>query len=221
MSAKCKVKKMDEGTVRKVYGWCVYFARKHCQFSTPTYDVGDLAAIAFLAALEHYPRWDARKGMLSTFLSPRIKGAIKDHIREYMRGRARGKVYKDHETTRFSVLENYLLTQNIECDLEDIIARPTKSLDYTMEVKEELDVWKKQNHITRKEWLVLIYYYGHNLPMDVIGAIIGISESRVSQINASLQERLHLPDVNRADTQTRWRHPVPYKSRSTVRKKKK
>jgi len=176
-----KSKRMSDRTAKQIYRWCAFVAQRSCIVKHTAYDADDLSAIGFIGALKAYPRWDKNKGGLSTFLKPRIKGAIQDYIRDFHKYRAVEKGIKSGNSK-----SNYVLFSSIEAKLtkpsSDDLLIDTKAEDFVkrMEDVDEINKWAAKNSIIQKELVILYLRYGYEMSLDAIGKIIGVTEASVS-----------------------------------------
>lgn len=167
-------------TIQKL-AW--YFAAR-MTFYHPYMDVGDMVGVGIAEALRVLPQWDRAKGKLTTFIGPRVQGAMQDAIRLYSKSRNRGVGYRDHRTTRFGRIE-----AAVDGPIDDILPggeRPVSRL----ELLDEL-AWVRRR-VTRQEWLILILRFGAEHSQRHIAATLGLTGGRVSQIETNLRQRFNL-----------------------------
>ena len=142
-------------------------------------DREDCVQIAMLAALEASKRFNGEKGELITFLVCRMRGAILDEIRIYTgRGKSR------HNNVRFLTLE----------DNRNILP------NHQLETMDELEKWKKEHAVSKKDWLLLNLRIGEGLTQKETGKVLGYacgghSCSGVCHAESRLYKRLNFPVV--------------------------
>ena len=165
--------------IRRLAG---YWARR-LNYRHPHLDYDDFTSIAVVEALRVMPQWDPNKGTLSTFLTPRIKGAIQHAWRMYRRSRQPAGSYRDHETIRYHGAETD------EATTENLLLS-TQTPPSRLETLDELA--RLRRRITITQWLVLILRYGQGLSQRETGEVIGFHATRITQIERNLRERFGL-----------------------------
>lgn len=178
-----------------IYRLARYHARK---MFYPDRSVGydDFVAEGVMGALRALPRWDPEISTLNTFLTFRIRGAMLDVMKEEV-GRRHGaccetvRIHPERFEGRQVVVKNFSEICDIEGDYEPLwLNAPTGPP--RADVADSLARYRKM--VTGKDWLILMYRYGQNMEMWQIGKIIGVSESRISQLCKRLKERF--PGLN-------------------------
>lgn len=138
-------------------------------------DVEDLKSAAYLGLVEAANRFDSKFDVaFSTFAYPRIFGAIHDYLREQ-------GWFKRGDLTPVMSLDSAF--DNQDCVLRDTI--PSKPNDNTKENLEAITLG-----LDDQDKAIISYYFVEEYSMKEIGEIIGISESRVSQLLKSCKSKI-------------------------------
>ena len=158
-------------------------------------DLDDLTSSAAIALLDCVERFDSGRGIAFTsFSSLRLMGACIDHVREMdwvprleRKAEKRGEVTplvtrSIHETTGLGIngdLETHL--DKIENRAKSEPAQAGANSEFFEEACKSC---------SQHERTILIAYYQDDLTMKEIGAMLGISESRISQCHSAIIKRL-------------------------------
>ena len=146
----------------------------------------DLLQEALVRMLWYIPNYDPSKGELKTFLSQYMSGAIQDFLRKnsgYNRHR--------HEKTILVSLTVPVEdgdTESRDIDVPDPRADTEADCINAGELPEFLKIAGKS--LPQKYWLILVLYYWEDKSMKESGELLGINESRVSQIHDSALNKL-------------------------------
>ncbi len=177
---------IDEATAETLMKLVRVVVRRMGMRDNPSYDVEDLMNEALVRVLEAYPRWNPEQAGLSAFLTPRIIGAVKDFLR-----RLNGRYCRnlDFLTKPFSDIEG---DQDFLCDTAE---GPTLDTTAQMEAREALQHWARERHISRTTMLILLCRYGSMMSMEETAQAVGVTESRISQIESSLRRRYGLENL--------------------------
>jgi RNA polymerase sigma factor for flagellar operon FliA len=156
-------------------------------------DAGDLAAVGALGVMDAIERFDpARRVRFATFAAGRINGAMLDHLRSI-----------DFVPRRERQLQRKGLVKPVGmCSLNKPMTRGADDEGVPMErgdfraapavASPDPDDGFRAMLVgfNRTERLLLTLYYREEMSMKEIGAVLGVSESRVSQMHKSLIARL-------------------------------
>lgn len=159
-------------------------------------DRDDYVQIAMLAALKASKRFNGEKGELITFLVCRMRGAILDEIRA-----CTGRIENKHNTMRFSILNK-----------NDVLNGKGELPDYQLEIIDELEEWKKNHQVSKKDWLLLKLRIGEGMSQKETGKVLGYACgehncSGVCHAEAHLCKRLNL-HVTRSRRHMREKTPA-------------
>lgn len=158
----------------------------------------DLKQIAMMGLLEAIDRFDPNRGFkFETYALSRIQGAIQDELRKIdWMPRATRKRYREN-ITNDSYGEMY--EQNISFDNCNNKRQSVDELfaDESSDFRKDLPQEELTNALAgiiqgleERERIVISLYYYEELTMKEIGAILSLSESRVSQIHADVLEKI-------------------------------
>lgn len=145
----------------------------------------DLFQEGYIAYLKMKGGWDREKGMLRTYCQRRIIGAMQDHLRNTdFVPRLERRRLKDGSIERVATLE-------------------VSSLDltkFTSEFSALTNKWSEifevvSQSLSNIEAFVVELYYYYDVPMKLIGGLIDLSESRVSQMLSKVMENLRKRDL--------------------------
>jgi hypothetical protein len=129
-------------------------------------DLEDLKSAAYLGLVEAANRFDDKQNIaFSTFAYSRISGAIYDYLRE--QSFFKGKFYPVISLNDSSNQENFALIQTVSCKQKD-------------ETEENFEVITLG--LDEQAKAILKYYFIYEYSMKEVGDLVGISESRVSQL---------------------------------------
>ncbi len=187
---------IDKYTAGKIMDWAKYHANR-IDVRSDAFDRDDLIGVGVLAAIESYPRWDPKQAKLTTFLGHRIKGAMRDHIRQYVHGRRKANGYCDHTVERFGNIEGHwnALHASGAFDegktLDDVIEGSNLDGTFAFEAMEFLEHWRQG--VNERDYRILFLRYGVGLTMMETGERVGLSQAMVSLIEKRLRERFGLP----------------------------
>lgn len=192
---------LDEDTAKRIQGWAWAIAGTfHC--AGGAFDREDLASIGVVRALKMYPRWDPKKGGLNTYMSHCIRSAIYDYLRAYTKSRCKHDGYLDHKTARFGSMEEWL-SEHLKhhsngglamMEVMEVMKGPNEDGSEAFEARDFLEQWRQR--LSRREYLLLILRYGKGMTMREVGCVLGMEESRVSQIESRLRKRFDLPPLH-------------------------
>ena len=137
-------------------------------------DVEDLQSAAYMGLVEAALRYDPNRGIaFSTFASPRVFGAIQDHLRSESMGR-RGDYSKV-----FSLNDR----MDDEACLQDTLeARPERNDEEFLEAV-SIGLGDHAREVIR-------LYFIDEYSMREVGERFGVSESRISQLIKLYKERI-------------------------------
>jgi len=160
---------LNKETIKSIYKLATKAASRYKRYGH-VFDREDFVQIGVMAAIIAMKRYDSIKGGLSTYLMPRIKGAMFDTLREYMGSRRKRNEYQDSKTVRFSQLQ----TPELDCT-ERIIDKKQPPPDYTLEITEELQRWKELKKLSKREWTLIKMRIGENKSQGDVGRALGFS----------------------------------------------
>jgi len=156
----------------------------------PTHiDRDELVGLGTLGWAEARVRFDASRGVpFAGFAAARIRGAILDGLRRadtLSRGDRR-RAQASNEPTLPRII-------NDPAEVEAAMARPGEDLDVSelLAQQEMVDELRTSlDTLPEREKYVLLRHFFDDVPMRVIGAELGVTESRISQIVSAAVERL-------------------------------
>lgn len=152
------------------------------------YDKEDLVQIAVVGALPLLDKYDPALGPLATFVYTRMQGAIKDELRLYCRSRRAGSGFKDCKVIRFSQLNS-----DFDIHLDQRCSDYREYMpEYRLEIIDELEAWRKIHGLNEKLWMLLLLRFGCALTQSDIANVLGVSKSRISQLETELSTYLRL-----------------------------
>lgn len=185
----------QEGVIRH---WAWYYHRKFYSFRR-LFDVEDLMQAARLGMMEAFPRFDPNRGArLDTFLEKRIRGAMIDEVRRLSwvigSNRTKNPVRSEPEPYDFNRLRRYRKARSPE--------------DFTVD-KERLAHALGNGVLDEREKRILRFYFVHGATMREIGELLGVTESRISQLIGKCLDLIN-GDVStstnkRAHAEAQWR----------------
>ncbi len=166
-------------------------ARKLKRFAPRVLDEDDLISAGFIGLLDASRKFDPSKGAsFSTYAHIRIRGAIMDELRkmDWASRPERERIKKSRENgddTR-PLEVHFLSLENVPgCEVWESQGT-LESAEESLEKKELGDiVFEAIRSLPPMEKIVLALYYYHDLTLKEIGNMLGIGESRVSQIRSS------------------------------------
>lgn len=160
-------------TVDRVAGWI-----------RETNDVEDLVQDGFVGLLQAVRRFDPTRGVsFSDYADSRVRGAILDGLRSRRLGR--WSPHRDRREASFVSLES--AARRIRGTLAD--DRPTP--DRVLENRERSDLLALGlSELPPRERLVLSLHYAEKVNLKQIGARLGVTESRISQLCSQAARRL-------------------------------
>src|ERR671919_681046 len=171
-------------------------------------DQADLISYGMIGLAEAMERFEpSREIRFETFAMQRIRGAIIDELRSLdwvprsVRSRARdieaansklehelGRAPTDAELAeRLKISEDELQESLLHTIEDESAPDPQAALD-TTEVKDRLQ--DAIQDLPERETLVIALYYFENLTLREIGEVLGVTESRVSQLHSKAVLRL-------------------------------
>lgn len=156
----------------------------------PTHiDRDELVGLGTLGWAEARVRYDASRGVpFAGFAAARIRGAILDGLRRadtLSRGDRR-RAQASHEPTLPRIV-------NDPAEVEAAMSRPGETSDVSevLAQKEMVDELRGAlAGLPERERYVVLRHFFDDVPMRIIGAELGVTESRISQIVSSAVERL-------------------------------
>jgi len=197
-----------ESMIRSLLPFIKRTAEDLAQTLPPNVEVDDLIQEGIVAALSSLERYDPSKASFTTFIMKRVKGAMYDYLRkiDWMPRNLRKNVKmieraiyeseefpSDEEIARKTGLElkevvrarnEMMRKQLLMIDaMEDEIVLKTEGPDenaYRELLVEEMK--KAIEKLSDKEKLVLSLRFEKDLSLKEIAKVLGVSESRVSQI---------------------------------------
>ncbi|AIY85577.1 MULTISPECIES: FliA/WhiG family RNA polymerase sigma factor [unclassified Thermotoga] len=197
-----------ESVIRSLLPFIKRIAEDLAQTLPPNIEVDDLIQEGIVAALSSLERYDPSKASFTTFIMKRVKGAMYDYLRkiDWMPRNLRKNVKmierviyeseefpSDEEIARKTGLElkevvrarnEMMRKQLLMIDaMEDEIVLKTEGPDenaYRELLVEEMK--KAIEKLSDKEKLVLSLRFEKGLSLKEIARVLGVSESRVSQI---------------------------------------
>ncbi|AAD35983.1 RNA polymerase sigma70 [Thermotoga maritima MSB8] len=197
-----------ESVIRSLLPFIKRIAEDLAQTLPPNVEVDDLIQEGIVAALSSLERYDPSKASFTTFIMKRVKGAMYDYLRkiDWMPRNLRKNVKmierviyeseefpSDEEIARKTGLElkevvrarnEMMRKQLLMIDaMEDEIVLKTEGPDenaYRELLVEEMK--KAIEKLSDKEKLVLSLRFEKGLSLKEIARVLGVSESRVSQI---------------------------------------
>lgn len=128
----------------------------------------DLISVAYYGLVDAAVKYDASKCSFGFYAKLRIMGEISDYLRELCKESSRYGTSIDYCYNDGTTLADTILANDID-DSEEFLEDVSKNL---------IGVDKT----------VFSLYYGENLSLKEIGKVIGVSESRVSQILTKSKE---------------------------------
>lgn len=144
----------------------------------PNVQSDDLLQEALMRMLRYIGNYDPTKGKLKDFLSRHTLGAIQDFLRW-------GDGWSRHSGKTFLISLTVPVEDGAEAektfDVVDPRANPEEGCISASEVTELLKSAGK--HLPSKYWLILLLYYWEEKSMKEVGELLGINESRVSQLH--------------------------------------
>lgn len=172
------------------------------QFGTPTgMDTDDLVSCGLLGLAEAHKRFDsARGGQFSGFAAIRVRGAMLDAIRKQdwvpRKVRARLRSVKEAETIAgisetnarrmagVSPLEVFAQTFSLDEAGAETMADPGSEVGQGLEEEEEKSQLSRAiENLDERSRLIVTLFYFEEIDMTKIARILGVSESRVSQLH--------------------------------------
>jgi RNA polymerase sigma factor for flagellar operon FliA len=170
-------------------------------------EIGDLVSSGVFGLMNAIDRFDPALGFkFETYAIPRIRGAILDSLRslDWVPRSVRSKA---------RTVENAIsdLEHELKRPLDHVVADNTAasthggasyvpSPDSVVEASELRKIMRSEiKRLPERERTVLVLYYEENLTLGEIGDVLGVTESRVSQIHTKavlqLRSRLAAADV--------------------------
>ena len=149
-------------------------------------ETDDLVGYGIFGLIDAVTKFDPDRGFkFSTYATFRIKGAIVDGLRANdwvpRSIRVKSKAEGDYHVTRVDSVDS-LVNEEGSMTLGDTIAEDF-GYDHTFDQMCDLLV-NGISLLTDREKVVLVAYYYENLTLADIGRILGVTESRVSQIHS-------------------------------------
>lgn len=145
----------------------------------------DLLQEALARMLKHISNYDPGKGELRAFLSWHTIGAIQDFLRK-------SDGYSRHSGKTVLVSLTVQMDGNDDtekvADIPDPRANPENDCILASELPEFLKVASKS--LSQKYWLILLLHYWEDKTFAEIGELLGVNESRVSQMHNSALNKL-------------------------------
>lgn len=143
----------------------------------------DLLQEALLEMLKSIQYFDPEKGDLFSFLCLRTDGAIIDFLRK-----AEGYSRRSGQRVIISLTVNNNDDDSREIDPPDSSITQEDICALSQDLPKFLVVAK--DVLSEREWLILLLYYWEDKHMREIGDLIGVNESRVSQIHDKALNKL-------------------------------
>ncbi len=144
-------------------------ARRLMAHAPRRYEERDLASWGFLAMLRALDQYDGRRGQLGAYLAKKIEFGIYDGLREAEHSRRQVQ-------PQFAALyEAEEVTGQEACPTREILLR---------------ECWEAIGKLPERWQMVLRLYYLSHRKMRQIGLVLGVNESRVSQIHAAAMRKL-------------------------------
>lgn len=157
----------------------------------PHIEQDDLLQEALLRMLKHISKYDPSRGSLRTFLERHTNGAIIDHLR-WVGRRSGYSRYRGQSFTLVSLSDRVEGGDEVEKELAthlpDLKAHPEVDYITTRELPALLKIGSKS--MSRRDWRVLVLYYWEEKTQKEIGELLGVNESRVSQLHTRAIKRL-------------------------------
>ncbi len=176
-------------------------------------ELSDLTQAGFLGLLDAASRYDAAKGVrFSTYAELRIRGSILDGLRELdwvprsvrrrrreleaASGRLEARLGRAPSETELAVELDLSVSDLARIEPVAEMVETTDELDSLVRDPHAIDPHEVLAHrelfrilvdaidsLTEKERLVMTLYYYEDLTMKGVGEVLGVNESRVSQIH--------------------------------------
>lgn len=191
-----------------------YLAKRKAKRLPPSIDFDDLYSAAYQALLGSVPRFDLSRGYTPrTFFSPRINGAMIDWVRSIdpasrltrereSRVNQWAQTELDHSPTDDEIDEHFgfRLYRPATLSLQEPRDRDEGRAMTLGDLVADRHCGPGESSIselsallrgcTKRERLLLLLYHIDGMKMSDIGASIGVSESRISQMMSGLKTRL-------------------------------
>src|SRR5579884_923155 len=173
----------------------------------PHIELDDLVSWGIVGLLDAIGKYDpAKEALFSTYAQFRIRGAILDHLRSL-------------DWVPRSVRQKASLIEKITHQLEGRLGRPPTEEEIAAQLGMSLDEYQELlakigeegeadplrallshervhlvaeaiQHLPERERIVVTLYYHEELTMKEVGAVLGLTESRVSQLHSQAMLRL-------------------------------
>ena len=177
-------------------------ASKYCVDRGIMRHVEDVRSSAMMGLVDACYRWDERRGVqFGSYASRRILGQIVDDLR-CRDGRA-NKLYMGEQATTnraarkaISKAASIDAAVNFGCDNdsnrpESVADTIGMTSDHESRLRDDSEVSRLLNRFALHERFAYRMHHGHGYTMKEIGKMIGLSESRVSQILGTMQMSLN------------------------------
>jgi len=157
----------------------------------PHIEVDDLVSWGIVGLLDAISKYDPKKeASFSTYAQFRIRGAVLDHLRSL-------------DWVPRSVRQKASLIEKVSHALEGTLGRPPTEEEIAEELGLSLDAYQELltqervglvadaiKDLPEREQLVVTLYYHEELTMKEVGGVLGLTESRVSQLHSQAMLRL-------------------------------
>ncbi len=151
----------------------------------PTVQRDDLLQEALLRMFRYIPRYDPSKGDLGAFLEKHTHGAIVDFLRK---GEGYSRKSRKTVVVSLTVYDDGNSGEETVMDIPDSRVDTEADLINLGELPKFLEIAMKT--LSEKELFVLLLYYWEDITLKEIGDMLGVTESRVSQLQTKALNRL-------------------------------
>jgi len=176
-------------------------------------DTEDLVNVGAIAFLNHCENYDAAKGKFWTWMYRRVLGAMKDWLRNTLDPMTRSqrqmvrlyyhdpfvmKTLSESQQRQLNALLDFHEMESLSKTFDNgkpVFQPVTPECVLRLELRDSVN-WKMKC-LSQKERIVFLLYYGEEIPLIEIGKLIGLSESRCSQILSEAKKKLHIHNENK------------------------